>query len=82
MLSIYIPFYGEPHYLKKGGLENGVYVRLGSSNRLADKETIAALQRNAKHISFDEMACTKANMKDLDQDLINGKKFLMLNSQK
>ena len=29
-----------PHYLNKKGIENGVYVRLGSSNRQADQPLI------------------------------------------
>ena len=44
-----------PHYLKAEGPENGVYVRLGSTNRKADHELIEELRRTAQGISFDEL---------------------------
>jgi ATP-dependent DNA helicase RecG len=44
-----------PHYLKAEGAENGVYVRLGSTNRQADRELIAELRRGAEGIAFDEL---------------------------
>ena len=43
-----------PHYLKSAGPERGVYVRVGSSNRQADKELIAELKRFASGESYDE----------------------------
>jgi ATP-dependent DNA helicase RecG len=44
-----------PHYLRSEGAESGVYVRLGSSNRQADRELIGELRRSSQGISFDEM---------------------------
>jgi ATP-dependent DNA helicase RecG len=43
----------KPHYLKSKGLAQGTYVRVGSTCRLADQETLARLIREGKHISFD-----------------------------
>ena len=39
-----------PHWLKAKGPELGVYVRLGSTNRQADRELIAELQRSVSHL--------------------------------
>ncbi len=55
-----------PHYLKAEGPENGVYVRLGSSNRQADRELIAELRRSAEGIAFDELPMAALSAEDLD----------------
>jgi predicted HTH transcriptional regulator len=55
-----------PHYLKAAGPENGVFVRLGSSNRQADPQLIAELQRSVEGISYDEMAMPDLSVDDLD----------------
>ena len=70
LIVINVPYLVGPYYIKKAGLEKGVYIRLGSTNRLADDETIAYLQRLAKQISFDEMPCVGATLVDLDENLI------------
>ncbi len=44
-----------PHYLCSEGPEKGVYVRLGSTNRQADRELIAELRRSVEGVSFDEL---------------------------
>jgi ATP-dependent DNA helicase RecG len=44
----------KPYYLKSGGKTNGVYIRVGATNRKADHLTIKNLEREAKNISFDE----------------------------
>jgi ATP-dependent DNA helicase RecG len=56
-----------PHYLKAAGSENGVYVRLGSTNRQADRELIAELRRSAEGIAFDELPMPELSTDDLDQ---------------
>ena len=43
--------------MKTLGKANGTYVRLGATNRAADFETIAELERQKRHISFDEEIC-------------------------
>ena len=55
-----------PHYLNSEGPENGVYVRLGSTNRQADRELIAELRRTAEGIAFDELPMPELSADDLD----------------
>ncbi|MBT3369102.1 MAG: AAA family ATPase, partial [Nitrospina sp.] len=51
---------------KTEGPENGVYVRLGSTNRQADRELIAELRRTAEGIAFDELPLPELSSDDLD----------------
>jgi len=44
-----------PYYLKSQGLQKGVYVRVGSTNRIAGQEIIADLERKKTRKSFDEI---------------------------
>ena len=44
-----------PHFLKAEGIENGTYLRLGSTNRQADSQLIAELQRGVSGVSFDAL---------------------------
>ncbi len=55
-----------PHWVSAEGSEQGVYVRLGSTNRLADLELIAELRRSVEGISFDEMPMPQLSIDDLD----------------
>ena len=57
-----------PHWLKSEGLEKGVYVRLGSTNRQADRELIAELRRSVEGVWFDEMPMPDLSIDDLDLD--------------
>ncbi len=63
------PSGSRPHWVKKEGHIDGVYVRLGSTNRKADRELIAELQRSASGISFDEMPMPDLSSDDLDLDI-------------
>jgi ATP-dependent DNA helicase RecG len=51
------PSNSRPHYLRAEGPETGVYVRLGSTNRQADRELIGELRRTAEGITFDDLPC-------------------------
>jgi hypothetical protein len=51
----------KPHYLKSKGLAQGTYVRVGSTCRLADQETLARLIREGKHISFDSETVSRSS---------------------
>ena len=62
------PSGSRPHWLKKEGPEEGVYVRLGSTNRKADRELIAELKRSAEGKSFDEQTLPDRTVDDLDFD--------------
>lgn len=42
-----------PYYLKSIGKEKGTFVRVGSTNRVADREIIEELERKKRNISFD-----------------------------
>ena len=55
-----------PHWLKAEGPENGVYVRLGSTNRKADRELIGELRRSSEGVSFDELPMPALSVEDLD----------------
>lgn len=55
-----------PHFLRSEGPETGVYVRLGSTNRQADRELIAELRRSVEGVSFDETPMSELSIDDLD----------------
>lgn len=69
VLMISVVYAPVPYYLKNKGIENGVYIRLGSTNKIADRVTIAELQRLAIHQSFDELPNVQANPEDIDVSL-------------
>lgn len=55
-----------PHYLRAEGPETGVYVRLGSTSRQADRELIGELRRSVEGVSFDELPMPDLSIHDLD----------------
>ncbi len=55
-----------PHYIKREGPEAGVYVRVGSTNRRADRELIEELRRFSHGEAFDEQP-----MPDLDSEALD-----------
>ena len=69
-----------PHWLKAEGPESGVYVRLGSSNRQADRELIAELRRGVEGVAFDEMPMPDLSIEDLDikvvEEMFKGRRIL------
>lgn len=60
------PSPSRPHYLKAAGVEAGVYVRVGSTNRRADDELVAELRRASLGKAFDEQA-----MPELDSEAVD-----------
>lgn len=60
------PSPGRPHYLKREGLDRGVYVRVGSTNRRADRELIEELKRFARGEAYDEQAMPELDSEALD----------------
>jgi ATP-dependent DNA helicase RecG len=60
-----------PHFLKSEGLQGGTYVRLGSTNRKADPQLIAELQRGIAGVSFDALAMPDLSLEDLDLQAIH-----------
>lgn len=55
-----------PHYYKKLGPDEGVYIRVGSTNRKADPEMIQELNRIVRNETFDEQPLAKLNSEDID----------------
>ena len=60
------PSPSRPHYLKSAGIEAGVYVRVGSTNRQADDELVAELRRTSLGKSFDEQALPALDSEAVD----------------
>ncbi len=56
----------KPYFLKSRGKAEGTYIRLGATNRVADLETIAELERQKRNISFDEEICYDEEYRKLD----------------
>lgn len=70
LIFIHIPHVAGPFYLKSAGLEQGIFVRIGSTNRVADSEMADALRLYAKKISFDETPYPSIKTRGLDWDVI------------
>ncbi len=58
-----------PYYLKNKGKDNGTYIRVGSSNRLADKQIIEELERRKRNISFDSIPVYDKELHEIDISL-------------
>jgi len=56
----------KPYHLKNKGEIEGTYIRVGSTNRMADLETIEELGRQRMNISFDETSIIDATIEDID----------------
>jgi ATP-dependent DNA helicase RecG len=59
-----------PHHLIKQGPEQGVFVRLGSTNRQADATLIEELRRSVNNAAFDEQPIADLSVDDLDREAI------------
>lgn len=57
LIVIRLVYWRGPFYLKDQGPEEGVYVRLGSTNRVAGPELIGELKRSISNTSFDQLSC-------------------------
>ena len=55
-----------PYYLKSKGYKKGIYIRLGSTNRIADDLIIEDIHRMKKHTSFDELPNFDLSTQDFD----------------
>jgi predicted HTH transcriptional regulator len=71
ILVIQVDYFPTPYYLSNKGENDGVYIRLGSTNRLASKEMIAEIKRAHQHPFFDKSPCNEASGQDLDVKLIH-----------
>ena len=60
------PSPSRPHYLKKLGLSEGVFVRVGSTNRRADSGLLEEMRRYARQESFDEQPLPELSSEAID----------------
>ncbi|HSK77164.1 MAG TPA: helix-turn-helix domain-containing protein [Thermoanaerobaculia bacterium] len=70
LLVVRVTRWPGPFYVKSEGPAQGIYVRLGSTNRRAGPEIAADLERAASHLAFDQLPCIGADLEDLDLDAI------------
>ena len=64
-----VPVYpgsNRPHFLSKLGLEKGAFVRVGSTNRVADRIMKDQLQRTTRNESYDELPLTELDSEVID----------------
>ena len=59
-----------PYYLNSLGKSAGVFIRIGTSNRVADTYYVAELERQRQHISFDEQPCFDVDINELNLSLL------------
>ncbi len=70
LLVIRVPHWRGPFYIKTEGPEKGVYIRLGSTNRIASADIIAEIMRSKANTSFDQLP-----IPELDVSAINMEKI-------
>ncbi len=75
-----LPGANKPYYLKKLGIEGGIFVRIGSTNRKADSQVAAELRRQARNISLDQEIDQSFDCDILDRRLLE--KFIELRGLK
>jgi ATP-dependent DNA helicase RecG len=66
LLLVRVPHWRGPFYVRSEGPQEGVYIRLGSTNRRAGPEILAELQRSLAGLSFDQLPCPDLSADDLD----------------
>lgn len=74
-----------PYYIKSEGKNNGIYMRIGATNRKASFENIGELERMRRNISFDEEINYEFELKNIDLEMLNkrfGKIGKELNNEK
>ncbi len=69
LIVIRVSHWKGPFYVKKKGIPRGVYIRLGSTSRLAGEELIHEMQR-AISLSFDQSPLDSLTLSNLDKESI------------
>lgn len=69
LLLVSVPHAFGPYYIKSKGIEEGTYIRFGSTNRLADATTILEIQRLKEHKYFDEQPNFDCAVTEINFDL-------------
>ncbi|CCB86253.1 ATP-binding protein [Parachlamydia acanthamoebae] len=59
LIIIRVPHAAGPFYLKSEGSKNGVYIRFGSTNRIADDEMLNSLKLFSENRAYDELPSPK-----------------------
>lgn len=62
VIVINVPHAAGPYYHKSEGIDRGTYIRLGSTNRKADSETISSLKLFATNRTYDELPEMKGSI--------------------
>jgi ATP-dependent DNA helicase RecG len=70
LLLVRVAHWPGPFYLKEKGPVDGVYVRLGSTNRKADATLLGELGRLHSHSAFDQLPCAGTSPGDLDREAV------------
>jgi|SRR5665213_1320084 len=66
LAAVVYPSPSRPHHVAKLGQEQGTYIRVGSTNRRADRELISELKREARLESYDEQPLPDRNSEAID----------------
>ncbi|MDI6793440.1 MAG: ATP-binding protein [bacterium] len=61
----------KPYFVTKKGAEKGVYIRIGSTNRIAEASWINELSRQSRNITYDRLEVVEATIDDFDLQKIN-----------
>ncbi|MCG3260771.1 MAG: ATP-binding protein, partial [Candidatus Heimdallarchaeota archaeon] len=61
----------KPYYLKKKGRDKGTYIRVGATNKIADRNIIMDLDRQRRNISFDAEIDYDRDSTAIDFDKLN-----------
>jgi ATP-dependent DNA helicase RecG len=70
LLVVSVAHWKGPFYLKAKGPIDGVFVRLGSTNRSAGPELLEELKRCGTYTSFDQTPCREVDASGLNQEQI------------
>lgn len=71
LLVVQVDYIPAPFYLADKGETEGVYVRLGNTNRAVSFDAVSEMKRAAHHPFFDKIPCDHTSESDLDMDLIH-----------
>lgn len=58
-----------PYYIKTKGLSDGVFIRMGSTNRIADREAVARIQQLRVNKNFDEQPNFDCSVSAIDLEM-------------
>lgn len=70
LIVIRVSYWPMPFYLKAKGVVDGVYFRLGSTNRNAEKDVLEEIHRTKTKVTFDQLPCPDVSVKGLNWELL------------